>query len=419
MFSFATAFLAAFLLILSLPQCSSEDDEPAQEEDTDNGDSGDEGTSGNSGNGGNGGTGTINGYDYVDLGLGVMWATCNVGADCEEDYGEWFAWGEIESKDLYSSDNSVTYGRDMSDITGREKYDAATANMGDSWRMPTIYEIRKLVTECTWTWTSVNGVSGYEVTGSTGNSIFLPAAGYYSGSSLSSAGSDGYYWCSTPFKGTEKAYCFTFDDEEQELDYITRIHGYVIRAVYGDVDSEAEEGTINSNEYVDLGLTVRWGTCNIGADSPEDYGDYYAWGETETKSSYMSNESVTYGVSMSDFSGNSEYDAATANWGSPWRMPTSSEIDELISDCTWTWTTLNSVNGYEVSGTNGNSIFLPAAGVRQSSSLSGAGSRGFYWSSTPYGSGTYDAYYLSFDSSGVNRGSYRRCYGRSVRPVSE
>ena len=179
-------------------------------------------------------------------------------------------------------------------------------------------------------------------------------------------------------------------------------------------------GTINGYDYVDLGLGVMWATCNIGADSPEDYGNYYAWGETETKDTYTSDNSVTYGVSgMSDFSGDTEYDAATANWGSPWRMPTSSEIDELISDCTWTWTTLNSVNGYEVTGTNGNSIFLPAAGNRYNSSLSGAGSYGYYWSSESSISYTHQAFYLVFYSGSVNRNNSNRYDGQSVCPVSE
>ena len=185
-------------------------------------------------------------------------------------------------------------------------------------------------------------------------------------------------------------------------------------------DSYEVSGTLNGYEYVDLGLSVKWATCNIGADSPEEYGNYYAWGETVTKSSYTSSNSVTYGVSgMSDFSGDTEYDAATANWGSPWRMPTDSELTELRTSCTWTWTTLNDVNGYEVTGTNGNSIFLPAAGFRNSSSLGRAGSYGRYWSSTPDSSGSSYAYYLSFYSSSVNRFSSYRYLGQSVRPVSE
>ena len=101
-------------------------------------------------------------------------------------------------------------------------------------------------------------------------------------------------------------------------------------------------------------------------------------------------------------------------------MPTSSEIDELISDCTWTWTTLNSVNGYEVTGTNGNSIFLPAAGYRNSSSLKFEGSNGYYWSSTPHTSDTKFAYCLCFYISNIYcSGGFYRYYGQSVRPVSE
>ncbi len=190
-----------------------------------------------------------------------------------------------------------------------------------------------------------------------------------------------------------------------------------------DIDSvKIESNTtniINGHEYVDLGLSVKWATCNVGATNPEDYGNYYAWGETTTKSTYTSSNSTTYGVSMSDISGNAEYDAARANWGGTWRMPTKAEFSELITNCTWAWTTQNEVNGYKVTGPNGNSIFLPAAGYRDGSSLGYAGSDGFYWSSTP-GSYANNAYGLSFDSSDCgwyDDGS--RSYGLCVRPVTE
>ena len=186
----------------------------------------------------------------------------------------------------------------------------------------------------------------------------------------------------------------------------------------GDTSYDAS-GSLNGYEYVDLGLSVKWATCNIGADSPEDYGNYYAWGETVTKETYTSSNSVTYGVEMDDFSGDAEYDAATANWGSPWRMPTDSELTELRTSCTWTWTTFNDVNGCEVTGTNGNSIFLPAAGYRDGSSLSGAGSYGRYWSSSPSSSSTNFAYDLYFLSSSVYRDYDFRYFGLCVRPVSE
>ena len=174
-------------------------------------------------------------------------------------------------------------------------------------------------------------------------------------------------------------------------------------------------------EAVDLGLSVKWATCNIGAESPEDYGNYYAWGETETKDDYSSSTSVTYGVDMDDIAGDAEYDAATANWGSSWRMPTYDEMKELRDSCTWTWTTENEVNGYLVTGSNGNSIFLPAAGYRGGTSLLSVGSRGGHWSSTPSSSDTHYAYSLGFNSSGRNvlYNGYYRYHGLSVRPVSD
>lgn len=127
----------------------------------------------------------------------------------------------------------------------------------------------------------------------------------------------------------------------------------------------------NGHAYVDLGLSVKWATCNVGASSPEEYGNYYAWGETTTKSSYTEDNSKTDGVSMSSsIAGDASYDAARANWGGTWRLPTASESQELIDNCTWTWTTQGGKNGYKVtSEKNGNSIFLPAAGCRYSMTL--------------------------------------------------
>ena len=179
---------------------------------------------------------------------------------------------------------------------------------------------------------------------------------------------------------------------------------------------------------VDLGLSVKWSGCNVGASSPEEYGDYFAWGETEPKDSYYIDNSVTYGLSTSTLEsrgiigadGNltAEYDAATANWGGNWRMPTLTEIEELINNCTWEWTSVNGVNGRLVTGPNGNSIFLPAAGCRYDTSLLNAGSYGYYWSATPY-SNSYYAYNLYFNSDDYDWDFSNRYYGQAVRPVSE
>ena len=169
------------------------------------------------------------------------------------------------------------------------------------------------------------------------------------------------------------------------------------------------------HEYVDLGLSVKWATCNVGANKPEDYGDYFAWGETKPKKSYSSsNYSYTSNPTTLPLSA----DAARANWGGSWRMPTKAEQDELRNNCTWTWTTQKGVNGCKVtSKKNGNSIFLPAAGSRLDSLLDHAGSSGYYWSSSLGTGYTGYAYYLYFISSYVDWNSYGRYCGRSVRPV--
>ncbi|MBQ8361847.1 MAG: TIR domain-containing protein [Bacteroidaceae bacterium] len=182
----------------------------------------------------------------------------------------------------------------------------------------------------------------------------------------------------------------------------------------------------DSHEAVDLGLSVKWATCNVGAASPSDYGEYFAWGETEPKEVYLEktykhctkwlfNKYKDIGKNISG----TEYDVARTNWGGNWRLPTMAECRELVDKCTWIWTTQNGHNGYKVVGSNGNSIFLPAAGWRDGTSLDYAGERGYYWSSTPCESNTQGAYYLYFDSSSHDVGCYYRYCGQSVRPVSE
>ena len=219
--------------------------------------------------------------------------------------------------------------------------------------------------------------------------------------------------------------------------------GAPIKVPYAELDSIStydygEEPSvnpqINGHEYVDLGLSVKWATCNVGASSPEEYGDYYAWGETETKSTYNwstykwckgSKETQTkyctssiYGTIDNKTEMDSEDDVAHVKWGGSWRMPTEAEIRELREQCTWTWTTQGGKNGYKVtSKKNGNSIFLPAAGFRYNSSLNSAGSYGYCWSSSLNTSYSYGAYFLGFDSDNVNRGNLNRYYGLSVRPV--
>ena len=202
-------------------------------------------------------------------------------------------------------------------------------------------------------------------------------------------------------------------------------------------------GRENGHEWVDLGLSVKWATCNVGASSPSDYGNYYAWGETSRKRDY-SCENYKFRVSGNDIVRNATFskyntksgrgsvdnktrldlsdDAARANWGGKWRMPTKAEFDELVSNCTYTWTTQGGKNGYRVtSKKNGNSIFLPAAGFspRRWASAIDAGSIGFYWSSSLSSDSPHYAWELNFISSSFTTGIINRSDGFPVRPVTE
>ena len=198
-------------------------------------------------------------------------------------------------------------------------------------------------------------------------------------------------------------------------------------------------GELRGHAYVDLGLPsgVKWATCNVGASSSEEYGGYYAWGETEEKEDYSwstykwfsgniySNYTFTkYNTNTSmDVVDNKtvlepEDDVAHVKWGGSWRMPTLDELDELLYNCTWDWTIQNGVDGYKVTGSNGNSIFLPAAGYRNGTGVYDRGGDGHYWSSSLYSSDSHNAYYLYFISSGSCGWSCDfRGYGLTVRPV--
>ncbi|MBQ7945859.1 MAG: InlB B-repeat-containing protein [Bacteroidales bacterium] len=473
---------------------------------------------------------------YVDLGLSVKWANCNVGATFPEDYGDYFAWGETSPKDDYSwstykycngSSSTLTkYNTNSSNGTVDNKTtlelsdDAARVNWGDAWRIPTDNEWDKLINNCTWTWTSQNGVSGYKVTSKiNGNSIFMPATGYRNGTSFTTVGYYGYYWSSTLDEGDPRsAYGMYFYSGNVLWSSSMRNYGRTVRAVYGD-DSAAQtftltfnanggtgtmaaqtfeagvsqaikantftrsgytftgwntnadgsgtsytdkqsitlsqditlyaqwesaggsgggssiSGTENGHDYVDLGLPsgLKWATCNIGSTTPYGYGDYFAWGETAPKTNYAwsaykhcngSDDSLTkyntssgYGTVDRKTTLELNDDAARANWGGKWRMPTKAEQNELRNNCTWTWTTQNGVKGYKVtSKTNGNSIFMPAAGNRDGTSLRYVGSDGYYWSNScsDYNNSAYGMY---FDSYNVYLESDARYYGRTVRAV--
>ena len=451
-------------------------------------------------------------HRYVDLGLSVMWATCNIGAESPEEYGDYFAWGEVEPKEVYSWStykygieygllkycNDAYYGKDGfvdNKMELEAEDDAAIVNWGGLWRIPTKAEQEELINNCTWTSETRNGVYGYKVKGVNGNSIFLPKTGWMYGGVLSNVGSNGYYWSSSLYADNLNS---SYSILNNKISSRNRYFGLTIRPVLGQKlytisvgSSDNSQGTVSGggiyedgyqitliatansgykfkewndgntdnprvitvtsnaiytayfeeennlhagHEYVDLGLSVKWATCNVGANSPEEYGNYYAWGEVESNTVYswstykyweektLTKYCTESSMGKDGFVDNKsildpEDDVATMNWGGSWRMATKAEQDELYNSCTWNWTTQNGVNGYKVTGLNGNSIFLPAAGYMYDGVLSNDGSGGYYWSSSLYGF-PYFAYFVKFYSSSVDCSEfYDRYYGRSVRPV--
>lgn len=197
-------------------------------------------------------------------------------------------------------------------------------------------------------------------------------------------------------------------------------------------------GNTDNHAYVDLGLPsgTLWATCNVGAITPEGYGDHFAWGETEPKTIYnWSTYKYCMGssITMTKYCNDSNYgnngftdnltillpedDAATANWGSGWCMPTYNQWVELYQNTTNTWTTQNGVNGRLFAASNGNSLFLPTAGTRWDDALSGVGGNGDYWSSSLLTDGSYRAWNFDFGSEGYDMSGGYRVSGLSVRAV--
>ena len=478
--------------------------------------------------------GIHHGHRFVDLGLpsGTLWADCNVGAEKPEEFGDYFAWGETKFKEKYHSNNYIWRADKIFSDYKLLKYctikeygsngeidnktvlelndDAANANWGGNWRMPTAEEQDELEYGCTHEWLSINGVNGYKFTSIyNGNSIFLPASGLF-GLNLKDSGVIGVYNSnSLDSDNPDKNHTILLTPEyEKSYFSINRMFGGSVRPVlkYGQMESYEDDnykidenndnfyeentencidikdtdnkknqtddkseyklpkmfsllmlikkceeldityesilttqketlaklikiveenftiesiqaiedkqnfiselesipeitvayeiyksGIHNGHRFVDLGLPsgTLWADCNVGTEKPEEFGDYFAWGETQPKDEYtyrnykwhefypdpedpegkyLKSRLTKYCVSS--IFGNPDYktildledDAANANWGGKWRMPTWDEQEELIEGCINTFTTLNGVEGYKLtSKKNGNSIFLPMA----------------------------------------------------------
>lgn len=334
-------------------------------------------------------------HEYVDLGLSVMWATMNVGAASPEDFGDYFAWGETTPKSNYSWETYKHCNATSGSITKynssyavlKPEDDAATANWGEDWRMPNINEMNELRSMCTWTFTTRGGVKGYDVKGPNGNHIFLPMAGmkHYT---WHSNFDQGRYWTSSVSSSDVSYASYLLFEATSYLWYmVDRAYGHSVRPVYqGEIKDPGIEDEDNSildgHEYVDLGLPSKklWATCNYGASAPEKYGTYLDW---------------------------CNVDEVTNKWGSKWETPSYAEVRELMTVCEWTEDTKNGVNGFTVTGPNGNTLFLPSAGWSLMGYTDQVGRFACYWTSTyasdgfayaMYANGTTLQYNTSYNS---------------------
>lgn len=204
--------------------------------------------------------------------------------------------------------------------------------------------------------------------------------------------------------------------------------------LYGQNTKSETTGTLNGHEWIDLGLPsgTLWATCNVGANALEEYGDYFAWGETQSKNTYdwSTYKHMGSDTTLTKYCSNSngfadtltillpQDDAATANWGDEWRMPTKEEFEELCNNTDITWVTQNGVNGRLFTASNGNSLFLPVAGSRSDNELEHVGSSGSYWSSSFSTDNPNNALYFHFSLEGWGIAAYYYCSGLSVRPVT-
>lgn len=369
--------------------------------------------------------------EAVDLGLSVKWAAWNMGAESIADYGSLIAWGDPTGESTSFNPYDFNCGYTTEDISGTD-YDVAHVQWGSKWRLPTSNEMKELA-NLTWTYKSNyegSGVNGWIIKGTNGDSIFIPRAGFENAEGLKYQGQQAYYW-SSEYGGADKynsaTGCNIYANDISSATY-EKILRMSIRPVYGDKTVYVDPNDpvdVDGHEAIELGLSVKWASCNIGASKASEAGSYFAWGETSAKSEYTRDNYEYYNDSAyvelpSDIGGTS-YDAATAAWGSKWRMPTRAELDALYSYCDVTWTTQDGVYGYKfTSQTNGNFIFIPAAGYMDDGAVVNA-EKGYYWSSTN-GKDRYGNEGMSYDfefSSGNNHvTSHDYCRkGLLIRPV--
>ena len=366
----------------------------------------------------------ILGLNLVDLGLSVKWANMNIGATKPEENGNYYAWGETETKTEYKTstykyyDASTDTYKDLGNPICESVYDVAH-KLNRKLSLPTIEQAKELVEKCTWTKTTLNGVNVWEVKGPNGNKIYIPISGCISESSKVSYTNNAYIWTGEKASVITQAKTVKVMSDGPTIGVNYKRTGTVVRPVASSEYDEKNEGF----EFVDLGLSVNWGNMNLGASKPEENGNYYAWGETETKTEYKVSTYKYYDTTTKkyinigeDISKNTKYDAAFAN-SKVMCMPTKKQCQELIDKCTWTKNTLNNINVWEVKGPNGNKIYIPISGCISEGSKVSYESYFYLWTSEYDSTADYRANCLKATDKPSLFQMYRRT-GANIRPVS-
>lgn len=343
--------------------------------------------------------GSTDKVEYVDLGLpsGNLWAKCNLGASAPEQYGDYYAWGETKPKQMYTYPNHkwykegapslgfTKYNNEDGKLTLENEDDAVIQNLGNGWRTPTLADFRELTNQkyTTIKKTTLNGVAGYQITSKRNKkSIFIPCAGFKRDKPQTReiSADEEVAVCMTNLRRIDNmvynAWTFAFQNDRIGRYGKLRPDGISIRPVKG-------PGVPVPNNCVDLGLAsgLLWAKCNMGTTDPTKPGDYYAWGETETKKKYAENykfygkSSIKDGVIKYNRRDGKmvlelEDDAANVVLGVGYRIPTKEDWKELLDECKWEAETFTApiewdpsqkkfIKLWKVTGPNGNSIILP------------------------------------------------------------
>ena len=387
--------------------------------------------------------------EAVDLGLnsGLLWASHNVGAISPEDPGGYYAWGETEEKEIYNWSNYILGNGteesvyDFDDFSGTD-YDVAHVKWGDGWRMPTMIELSELYWQSHKTDTIINGVKCLKLSRYGNKYIILPLAGMKNGDVLDKYGEYGFYWTTShgPVSSYWEsgwnnlyypwAYGFYARISSYQPFYYQDYYRYLGLCVRPVKDREKEGISLTEGDFVDLGLSVKWASHNMGASLPEEKGDYYAWGLTEPGQTfnnytypYFNEDWYQKGLPQYSSIGENicgtEYDAARVKLGGTCRLPSKDEVEELISQCTYRWIYYNGTYGALFTGPNGNTIFMPTTGYNWAWAGFNDHNYVYCWTGTQHETNVSAAYWLKITDGVLEVVIGGRGNGVVIRPVQE